>query len=172
MSERVDTARRTNAILRQQQSMIKTALPSMMNEGIVLANGSVSNARTFVGTLGDGVNLMTPRPWEVGMTTEPGDLVYDPERNHIYAFGLAMPMTHTNPLFYPGSAGVYHWLIVPKTKEGVKIYPDIQGIIVAVKQNELWWNVDQTAIFYWKGVDNPNCVWSPVEGNEWGLYTP
>lgn len=105
--------------------------------------------------------------WELDMVTNPGDVVWDPEHNYQYIFTGTEPYKHTNPLYYPGAAGVYHWSIIPHVKNFCKIYPNVDGIIVSVKQNEVWWNVDGTQQYKWVGVDNDNCVWPPVEGNEW-----
>lgn len=115
--------------------------------------------------------LTDAKDWEPGMTTEPGDIVYDPDHNYKYIYTGQDTYKHTNPLFYPGAAGVYHWAVIPKIKDFIKVYPDVQGIIVAVKQGESWWNQSMTQVFKWKGVDNANCVWPPVEGNEWELVT-
>lgn len=165
---RLETAQEVNAILRHQRSAIDTTLPKMVNDGIILANGDHNKTRTFVGTIGDSVNLLPRRPWQVNMTTAPGELVFDPQGLYVYTYGGATTMTHNNPLYFPGSIGVYYWHVVPHAKDGIKIYPDISGIIVAVRKNEVWWNQAGTEKFYWKGVDNPSCVWPPVEGNEWG----
>lgn len=118
------------------------------------------------------VPLVDKLTWSVGMTTKPGDIVLDPLEEYAYLYTGAEQMTHTNPMFYPGAFGVYYWAIIPKLRDFIKVYPNVDGIIVAVKQGEEWWNVDQTKVFRWKGADNLNCVWPPVEGNEWELVQP
>lgn len=134
---------------------------------------STLNQQTFSLTdTAKSAGLVDAVPWSVGMTTKPGDIVLDPMGEYAYLYTGTDAMTHTNPMFYPGASGVYYWAIIPRVKNLIKIYPDVEGIIVAVKHGEKWWNTDQTQIFTWKGVDNQNCVWPPVEGNEWELVQP
>lgn len=100
------------------------------------------------------------------MTTNPGDVVFDPEGKYRYIFTGNEPMTHSNPLFYPGAAGVYYWAIIPRLKDFIKVYPDIEGIIVSVKQGEIWWNTDETMQYRFIGQDNASCVWAPSDEEE------
>lgn len=112
--------------------------------------------------------LTNGRDWEVNMTTNPGDIVYDPDHNYRYIFTGTETYKHTNPLFYPGAAGVYHWAIIPRIKDFIPIYPAVEGIIVSVKNGSIWWNTEETQKYKWVGVDNDNCVWPPSDSvNEW-----
>ncbi|MCL1788346.1 MAG: hypothetical protein FWG38_10215, partial [Defluviitaleaceae bacterium] len=105
--------------------------------------------------------LTGANPWQEGMTTGPGDRVLDPEGRYTYIFTGIVPMTHHNPLFFPGAAGVFHWAIVPDMHQGYRVYPDIEGIIVAVRHDEIWWNTDLTQRYRWNSVDNNAVVWPP-----------
>lgn len=118
-------------------------------------------------------SFLEAKNWEVGMTTHPGDIVYDPLGDYEYIFSGKEPMTHTNPLFYPGAQGVYYWHVIPKTKEGTRIYPDIPGIIVSVKRGDNWYDSNGEQIYQWVATDNENCVWPPSEANvQAGLWYP
>lgn len=134
------------------------------NDGDAALNRVLASKASLISKIASSTDV---REWAEGMTTNPGDMVYDPEGNYVYIYTGSSAMTHINPLFYPGSAGVYYWSVIPNTLDGVKVYPDISGIIVAVKHGEPWWNVDKTAIYTWNGADNDSCVWPPADGNEW-----
>lgn len=112
--------------------------------------------------------LTVVKDWEVGLTTAPGDMVYDPDKKYIFVYSGESLMTHSNPEFYPGAQGVYYWEVIPKAKDCVKIYPDI-NVTVAVTKDEIWWDPVMEHKWRWLGADNNNCVWPPQEGNEWEL---
>lgn len=133
------------------------------------ARGNNSKAAQLAQSIATFANALDNYEWEVGMTTKPGDVVFDPEKKYRYLYTGAEEMTHSNPLFYPGAQGVYYWSIIPNTKSFIKVYPDIPNLAVAVKHGEHWWNTEETAIFEWIGADNDFCVWPPVQGNEWKL---
>jgi hypothetical protein len=164
---RIEKARLINVSLKRQKAAINETIPRMMTEGMIQANGDAAKARTFAASLGQSVELLEVRPWASGMITQPGELVYDPNGVYIYAYNGKNLLEHTNPTYFPGAAGVYYWSIIPAVKDGIKVYPDISGIIVAVRTNEVWWNTTKTEKFKWRGVDNANCVWPPIAGNEW-----
>lgn len=163
-------------ILKAQKLAFKSFIPYMASARVSAASDDQTKTRELASELAPLVSLADIKTWSVGMTTNPGDIVYDPLEDYKYIFTGAQPMTHNNPTFYPGAAGVYYWAVIPKTKGFIKIYPAIDGIVVAVKQGEYWWNSDQTQVYAWKGVDNANCVWPPPMGgialastNEWEL---
>lgn len=164
---RLEKAHEVNHILKAQRTAINESLPQILSVGVTLANGDAAKARIVTAAIGSSISLMDARAWTTNMTTRPGELVYDPQQKYIYAYTGATAMTHANTLFYPGASGVYYWAIIPPTMNEIKVYPDIPGIIVAVKQGELWWNTERTTKFKWRGLDNANCVWPPVNGNEW-----
>lgn len=166
---RLNTAIKVNSIIKSQRSAIRNTIPRMMNESMISANGDAAKARISVSFLGESASLLTVKNWNINMVTNPGDLVKSPDTEFVYVYSGKDVMTHSNPLYFPGSVGVYYWTIVPEVKNGFKVYPDINGIIVAVKKDEVWWNTTKTQKFYWKGADNANCVWPPVVGNEWGV---
>lgn len=146
---------------------IKTQSALLTRQSITFADGDVAKARVvaceYLPALAATLEI---REWQQGMTTQPGDLVYDPDKKYTYVYSGQTAMAHNNPLFYPGSAGVYYWAIVPEIYNGHKVYPDISGIIVSVRNNEMWWNSNRTGLFKWKGADNNACVWPPASGNE------
>lgn len=179
-------------VIKAEKLALKSLVPYMVSSRVSTAAADQAQTREIASevaplvSLGSIVSTFTSedsavpksfgfldsKPWSVGMKTNPGDIVLDPLGEYAYLYTGTEAMTHSNPMFYPGAAGVYYWAIIPRVKNSVKVYPDVEGIIVAVKQGEKWWNTDQTQIFAWKGVDNPNCVWPPVEGNEWELVQP
>lgn len=128
---------------------------------VVMANEDQEKNRMLASSIASFSEYVSLNEWSEGMTTQPGDLVMDPEQNYTYIYSGKDAMTHSNPLFYPGATGVYYWAIIPKVKDGIKIYPDISGIIVAVKKGETWWNTTADKKYEWVGEDNANCVWAP-----------
>lgn len=134
-----------------------------LRSNVVLADGDADKNRVLASEFSPilSLDLDSVLYWSEGMTTQPGDLVMDPEQNYTYIYSGKDAMTHSNPLFYPGATGVYYWAIIPKVKDGFKIYPDISGIIVAVKKGETWWNTTADKKYEWVGEDNANCVWAP-----------
>lgn len=166
---RLEKAKALNERLKAEKLAISETIPNLLKMGASSFSSDQTKIRQLSMEIAPATAFIPAKTWEVGMVTDPGDIVTDPDGNYYYLFASDTQMTHTNPLFYPGSVGVYYWHIIPKTKNGTKIYPDITGIIVSVKHDELWYDVNSEHLYRWKGVDNPNCVWSPVEGNEWGL---
>lgn len=161
-------------VVKTQKLAFKTMISYMVSMKLAFADAQTlegdterNPAREIASEVAPIASLADIKTWTVGMTTLPGDIVLDPLGEHKYIYSGTSEMTHTNPMYYPGASGVYYWAIVPDTKDFVKIYPNVDGIVVAVKHGEKWWNVDQTQIFTWKGQDTVNCVWPPVEGNEW-----
>lgn len=167
----------TNSLMQKAISAkqrYKNAISAMQAMApLIAANEVRANAgddalnRSFAAKASALAAISDVREWEVNMVTSPGEMVYDPDKKHVYIYTGTTPMTHSNPTFYPGSAGVYYWMIIPELLDGVKVYPDISGIIVSVKHGEQWWNTTKTAVYTWNGVDNNACVWPPMDGNEW-----
>lgn len=169
MNEKLmEQAKKLNGAITGLKRATEDVVPSVIRLSVKGAEGNAEKCRKVVGELTQAIEFSDVKDWEVGMTTEPGDRVLDPEGKYVYVYGGAEAMTHANPLFYPGADGVYYWHIVPETLGGWKVYPDIPGIVVAVKKGEIWWDTYREERFRWKGVDNPNCVWPPIDGNEWG----
>lgn len=137
------------------------ALPEALSMGVVLANGDANKGREVASIAATAVATLAIRDWVVGMSTAPGDLVRDPAKKYVYMYSGKEAMTHANPLFFPGASGVYYWAIVPEVLEGVKVYPNITGIIVAVKHNEIWWDTAKAKKYIWNAVDNNACNWYP-----------
>jgi len=161
-----DIGRMFGAFLRsgtepQQPQDLSQIIMPMLAGSMLLANDNPDSARIVASMAAPASALLTAREWYQGMTTAPGDLIYDPQQRFIYIFTGTTPMTHTNPLFFPGAAGVFHWAIVPEMHEGYRVWPDVEGIIVAVQQDEIWWNTDKTARFQWNAVSNTAAHWQP-----------
>lgn len=163
----IEKAQKFNSVVTQLISATKEVLPVVVQSAIGAVEGDPAKCRKVIGGLTKTIEFSPAKDWVPGMTTQPGDAVKDPKGEYTYIYGGKEPMEHTNPLFYPGSEGVYYWHIVPKTLNGHKVYPDIPGVIVAVQNGEIWWDAYEEERFRWKGVDNPNCVWPPIQGNEW-----
>lgn len=83
------------------------------------------------------------------MTTDPGDSVKFQDR--IWLYTGKTTMTHTNITFYPGASGVYYWALVPEMHEGNRVFPDIAGIVMPVRRDELWWSPDKQTLYRWTG---------------------
>ena len=104
-----------------------TSIASLVvKQNVVAINGDTAEARKFsCSYVADMETLLPIRPWAEGMTTEPGELVYDPDGVNHYMYSGAEKMTHSNPTFYPGASGVYYWSIVPDVLNGAKVFPNI-----------------------------------------------
>lgn len=152
----------------------KALLPVFMGEMVKSANGDASTIRAGLSniSIAESVIREDAKEWTVGLKTNPGDIVKSPIDDFIYIYSGPTETTHTNPLFYPGAEGVHYWEIIPKTYQGVKVYPPYgPSIIVAVKKNEIWYDPLLKSKWRWKGEDNNDCVWPPQEGNEWEEMT-
>lgn len=158
---RLERAQRFNHEVRAQHQAITTTIPHLSAEGMILANGDAAKARKVVSAMVASVSLLEARPWVAGMTTAPGELVEAPDKKYLFAYSGKEPMTHGNPLFYPGASGVYYWAVVPNVKDGIPLYPDLPGIIVAVKKNQLWWDVAGTSLYRWTAADWSDCSYPP-----------
>lgn len=168
-------------VIQTEKLAFKSLISHMVSEKLIFAEAQPlsdgdtdgqSATRKVASEVAPFASLADVKNWTVGMTTVPGDIVLDPLEQYSYLYTGTSEMTHDNPMFYPGAPGVYYWTIIPKVKDFIKIYPNVDGIIVSVKKGEKWWNVSQTQVFTWMGQDNPNCVWPPVEGNEWESVQP
>ena len=144
-------------------------MPIMLANSVQLTNGDVDAGRFVAAMVAPIVELMYGREWEPGMTTIPGELVFDPDNVHTFMYIGASKMTHSNPTDFPGAAGVLYWAIVPDMYEGHRAYPDVEEPIVAVRRDEIWWNIEKTATYRWDAVDNNAVVWPPgAEGvHQW-----
>lgn len=138
----------------------------VVRQAVVEVSGDTSEARKLsCSYVAEMSSLLNIRPWAEGMTTEPGELVYDPEGVYHYMYSGDTKMTHSNPTFYPGAAGVYYWSIVPDTYDNTKVFPNIEGIVVFVKSGDTWWNPDRTRKYVWSG-DDYNCPSNYFPGAE------
>lgn len=150
--------------------VVKAFLPVFMSEMVKAANGDGETIRGNISNISIAEKVISKeaKEWEVGMKTSPGDIVKSPIDDFIYVYSGQTEMTHANSLFYPGAEGVYYWEIIPKTHQGVKVYPPYgSNVTIAVKKNEIWYDHLLESKWRWKGEDNSNCVWPPQEGNEW-----
>lgn len=162
-------AEKVNYELLRARHMNLFGIQVVVEQRVKDANGDVEKGNALAQSIAMFASALKDYSWEVGITTRPGDIVFDPDGKYRYLYTGKEEMTHTNPLFYPGAQGVYYWSIIPNVKSFIKVYPDIPNLTVAVKHGEHWWNSEETAIFEWIGADNDYCVWPPVEGNEWKL---
>lgn len=157
--ERVEAALPIIAERMRKAAAFSTVVPMMLSANVQLATTD-NQIRMLASDTAPIADLIPVRAWEVGMTTVPGDLVHDPEGRFVYIF-TGEQMTHSNPTFFPGAQGVFYWTIIPKIHEGYRVFPNIQGIIVAVRRGEIWWNSAKTARFRWNAVDNFAAHWQP-----------
>lgn len=148
-------------VISETSTYLVDASELALRSSVILADGNADANRVLASDVSGLATKIPAKEWHEGMVTNPGDLVFDPDKIYTYIYSGKDAMTHSNPLFYPGATGVYYWAIIPKVKDGVKIYPDISGIIVAVKNGEIWWNTTADKKYKWVGEDNANCVWAP-----------
>lgn len=142
-----------NKTIRAQRAAIGVTLPAVTKQAIVAANGDGATARELAASLAPAVELMETRPWEAGMITQPGDPVRNPDDTHTYLYSGAAAMSHANPTFYPGAQGVHYWAIIPAMQDGIKVFPDVPGIIVFVKQGEQWFDPQRSKVYEWTAGD-------------------
>jgi len=145
---------------RQREKAAGEVAPDLLAFAVQRTGGDAGNIRQ-IATIAAPIAAADARPWAVGMTTEPGDIVLDPAGRFAYIFSRPEPMTHHNHTFFPGAAGVFHWSIIPEMYQGHRVYPNVPGIIVAVQRDQLWWNSERTRLFRWNAVDNAAVVWAP-----------
>lgn len=154
-----------NESLRKEAEGLKGTIGDVasmaLKSNVILSGGNQDTNHVLASDFAIASEYLEAASWSEGMTTQPGDLVMDPDQNYTYIYTGKEAMTHSNPLFYPGATGVYYWAIIPRLKDGIKVYPDISGIIVAVKKGETWWNTSSDKKYKWVGEDNANCVWAP-----------
>lgn len=128
-------------------------VPAMLLCSLQLAGGDAAKGRQVASAAAPIAETADIKPWNPGMHTEPGDFVTAPQGGQVYIYTGKDAMTHANQGFYPGAAGVYYWSPVPKMHEGNRIFPDIPGIVVYVKNNELWWDPSIERLYRWTGGD-------------------
>lgn len=135
-----------------QQGAIDT-IPNLLNRSMVLAAGDAAAARIFATQIAGAVSALEAKEWAVNLTTQPGDVVWNPDKTARYIYSGKDPMTHANPLFFPGSTGVYYWAIIPDLLNGVKVFPNVSGIVVFVAKGDVWYNPGRTKMYTWTGDD-------------------
>lgn len=148
-----------------EQLMLSELMPQTLEE----PDTTKSVPRRLASEVAPFASLADVKAWKVGMTTKPGDIVLDPLGQHKYLYTGFSEMAHSDSMLYPGASDATYWAIIPEMKDFIKVYPDVDEPVVAVKKGEQWWNVDQTQLFVWKGTDNESCTTPPAEGNEWEL---
>ena len=144
------------------ENNVLPAVATLFEFQAMQAGGDASIMRAMASSVPVAFPSIPVRDWFVGMTTRPGDMVYDRDREFAYLFSGATAMTHHDPGHFPGAPGVHHWSIIPRLYRGYRVWPGIEGIIVSVRQGEIWWNPELTRRFRWVGVDNHAAHWSPT----------
>lgn len=161
----VEKAKLVNKRLREQKRYLQEDLPKMVSEVITDADTGhrPEKARMFAANIAPVQGIIGNRKdWEPGMTTNPGDVVFNPDNGYHFIYSGEPNYTHANPTFYPGAQGVYYWQIIPQVDllTGIKIYPDLPGITVSVRNGEKWYGPDMK-LYQFIGANNDNCVWAP-----------
>ena len=140
-------------MMRKKSDVFTETVPSILSQSVQMADGDAAKCRQIASTAASAVSLIEARDWSVSMATEPGELVYDPQRQHKYLYAGKEEMTHDNPMFWPGAQGVYYWSVVPDIHEGYPVFPDVTGIVVFVKENSIWWDPSRQQKYLWAGDD-------------------
>jgi hypothetical protein len=162
--EEIERLTQENGTLSEEVSVAKAdveigvaSLELLLNDSVKLAAGNYASTRTLAGAVGAAQVLLPVRNWEKGMTTAPGEFVYDPDEEFKYMYAGKDVMTHANQLFFPGASGVYYWAIVPHMLNGIKVYPAVTGIIVSVRKDELWYDPKGEKLYRWNAADWTDC---------------
>lgn len=158
MSNRADRAAQIAPLMRrdrQKAASFGETVPSLLQAGMVAAANDYAKGRQVAAAAAQAAPLLEAKPYAVGLVTNPGDPVQGD--GYVYLYSGKDTMTHNNPLFYPGSVGVYYWAIVPNIKDGVKIFPGNSGIIVAVEKDEIWYNPAGTKKYRWNADNWTDC---------------
>lgn len=170
-SSPMDIAKRIKYKLHEQREMAAFSTQQILKQRIIDADKNVSKVRSLAQSIASFAHMMPIREWVVGMTTEPGDIVWDPDDVYRYVYTGSESMEHTDPDSYPGSDAAY-WAIIPRIFGNLKIFPDAENAVISVRQGELWFNADTNMIYMWVGPDTDNCTEPPSENsNVWTKHT-
>lgn len=126
-------------------------MPTMLAEQTVLVADDTVAVRKMVNRAAPAIALLEVKTFVEGLVTHPGDVVVNEGSSQRYLYVGKEKMIHSNPTFYPGAQGVYYWNIVPSMKNGSKIFPDVQGQVIAVQPGEKWWNPTGDTLYEWTG---------------------
>lgn len=143
---------------RAKSGLFDQEVPNILQAAFMAAAGDATKQRQITSAAATAAEQLEAKIYTVGLVTPPGTPVKaSEEAEYTYLYSGATEMTHSNPLFYPGASGVYYWAIIPHTKNGHKIFPDVEGIVVAVKKDELWWDPTGTKLYRWNADDWADC---------------
>lgn len=146
--------------LKVQNAAMELMVPKQFASDIKSTEGDYSEARQVVSDYSTVSGFLKVKDWEDQMTVHPADLVYDPEQVYAYAYvGISSVTLASEDA--PGTVGADYWAIVPKTKDGIKIFPDVEGAVVAVKNGEEWYDVNGEHVYAWTGEDTSFCSDAP-----------
>ena len=141
---------------RRKAEMYDRIIPGMLYAGMVAANGDAGRASAVAGAAAEAAETLDAKVYATGLVTNPGDPVVRGGNGQVYLYSGTAPMTHSNPLFFPGASGVYYWAIVPRLYKGIPVFPHTAGIVVFVKRGSVWWDPPCTATYKWDAADY-NC---------------
>lgn len=122
---------------------------ALANQAKLVATNA-ETPRSMVTSIAAAVAILEPKKYSVGMTTQPGDVV-EGSSGMRYVYVGTEPMTHDDESKYPGAPGLAYWHLVPKLKDGSKVFPAASEGTVLVATGERWWNPDETALYEWTG---------------------
>lgn len=143
---------------RTKSGLFDQEVPNILQAAFAAAADDGAKQRQITSAAAMAAEQLEAKIYAVGLVTPPGTPVKASEAaEYTYLYSGAKEMEHSNPLFYPGASGVYYWAIIPHTKDGHKIFPDVSGIVVAVKKDELWWDPTGTKLYRWNAADWANC---------------
>ena len=72
-----------------------------LRSSVILADGNADANRVLASDVSGLATKIPAKEWHEGMVTNPGDLVFDPDKIYTYIYSGKEAMTHSNPLFIP-----------------------------------------------------------------------
>ena len=130
---------------------LDTVIPEVVSLSVQFADGNETKGRQLASTYAPLIEFLDVRPWAQNMFTAPGDPVG--YQDSIWLYTGKDAMSHANQTFFPGASGVYYWALVPEMHEDSRVFPNLAGIVMPVRRDELWWNPDKSTLYRWTGDD-------------------
>ncbi len=136
---------------KQKGAAFDEVVPVMLSEQTVLVADDAPALHQMVSKAAPAIALLDAKVFVEGLVTHPGDVVVNENSSQRYLYVGKEKMIHSNPTYYPGAPGVYYWNIVPSMKSGSKVFPNVDGQVIAVQPGEKWWNPTEDTLYEWAG---------------------
>ena len=85
---------------------------NILYHAVQFTDGNPQRLNTIISEISELIEDSSVRPWVVGMTTNPGDLISNNSGKRIYMFIGSESMVHQNSSQSPGSNNVNYWFLV------------------------------------------------------------